>query len=254
MSFIAKNLNFAYGKKVVVRDFNLELTPGRISGIVGPNGAGKSTIIKLLSRVLAPLSGELYLDDKPLHRISRLKLARQLAVVPQGGDLPAAFSVQEIVMMGRTPHLGFLTAETKTDHDITEQAMRRTDTWVFRSRPVDTLSGGERQRVLLARALAQEPEYLLLDEPTNHLDLKYQLEVLSFVRQEARRGLAVLVILHDLNLAVRACDHLLLMQQGRVVAGGLPAEIITEALVRDVYQTKVQVFKQDDTPVILPEI
>ena len=264
----ATGLSFSYGHfgygtkdgaKEVVSDLRLELRPFETVGVVGPNGAGKSTVIGLLTRVLEPTRGEVTLDDVPLRKWSRLELARRVAVVPQGGELPGDFSVYDVVMMGRTPHTGFWgfwAAEGPADVAVVERAMRRTDTWAFRDRRVEALSGGERQRVLLARALAQEPAYLLLDEPTNHLDLKYQIEVLSMTRLEVARGLGALVVLHDLNLAARVCDRVLVLHQGRLRATGTPAEVLTETLIREVYGADAHVFLQPGTrtPVVLPRL
>ena len=179
-------------------------------------------------------------------------------------------------MMGRTPHLNALggafestpvggvlsgllsglAPESQRDIDVVQAALCRTDTWRFRTRSVGSLSGGERQRVLLARALAQEPKYLLLDEPTNHLDLNYQAEVLRFVVREATQGLGVLAVLHDLNLAARVCDRILVMAQGRCVALGKPADVLTKARLSEVYRADISVFQQPETglPVILPNI
>ncbi len=256
MSLKASGLSFAYGAKEVVKDFGFELRSGEVLGVVGPNGAGKSTVIKLLTRVLTPSAGAVTLDGVPVRRFSRLELAKRVAVVPQAGELPGAFRAIDLVMMGRTPHLGFLAPEREADHEIVERAMRRTDVWQFRERTLVELSGGERQRVLLARALAQEPRYLLLDEPTNHLDLKYQVEVLRFVRREAKSGIGALIVLHDLNLSARICDRLLVMEGGRCVAEGLPAEVLTEARLREVYRAEVTVFAQPGSgaPVVLPEL
>ena len=186
--------------------------------------------------------------------MSRLELARHLAVVPQSSELPSDYGVFDLVMMGRTPHLGFLSQETKQDKDLVEQVMKRTDTWQFRDRFSHQLSGGERQRVVLARALAQEPMFLLLDEPTNHLDLKYQVEVIRLVQQEVSRGLGALVVLHDLNLAARMCDRILVLHQGQVVAEGKPEEVLNKALLERVYQTSVSVQMQQGIPVIMPDL
>jgi iron complex transport system ATP-binding protein len=256
VSLSANELCFSRGSKEVVTDLSFELRPGEVLGVVGPNGAGKSTVIKLLTGVLEPSAGEVLLDNVRVRRMSRLELARRIAVVPQAGELPLTFRAFDLVMMGRTPHLGFLAPETKRDHAIVERAMRRVDVWAFRERCLGELSGGERQRVLLARALAQEPRYLLLDEPTNHLDLKYQVEVLRFVRREASGGLGALVVLHDLNLSARVCDRLLVMDQGRCVAEGSPAEVLTEARLREVYRAEVEVLEHPSTrePVVLPRL
>ena len=256
MGLRAEGLRFGYGPDEVMKGLSLELRPFTTVGVVGPNGAGKSTVIGLLTRVLTPSHGEVCLDGVPVNRWSRLGLARRVAVVAQGGELPGDFSVYDIVMMGRTPHLGFWAAEGPADREAVARAMRRTDTWSFRDRRVGTLSGGERQRVLLARALAQEPAYLLLDEPTNHLDLKYQVEVLATARREVARGLGALVVLHDLNLAARVCDRVLVLRGGELVAEGAPAEVFTERLVREVYGADAHVFAQPGThaPVVLPRL
>ena len=256
MSLRAAGLTFSYGDVPVVRGLDFELNRGEVVGLVGPNGAGKSTVIKLLTRVLKAEAGEVSVDGQQVKGLSRLELARRLAVVPQAGDLPGAFTVEELVLMGRTPHLGFFSTETKEDLDIVERAMRRTETWRFRERLISELSGGERQRVLLARALVQKPDYLLLDEPTNHLDLRYQVEVLRFTRREVENGLGALVVLHDLNLAARICDRVLVLHGGRLVAEGSPQEVLSETLIREVYGAEVALFQQPgtDIPVILPTL
>jgi iron complex transport system ATP-binding protein len=247
-----RGLEFSYGKKKILHDISFTLSTKEIVGVVGPNGAGKSTLIKLLTKVLTPSSGEVLLKGQLIGKIGRLGLARHLAVVPQSGELPSDYYVYDLVMMGRTPHLGFLARESKRDHDLVQSVMQRTDTWQFRDRFASDLSGGEKQRVVLARALVQEPSYLLLDEPTNHLDLKYQIEVLSLVRQEVQNGLGALVVLHDLNLAARLCDHLLVMQRGCIVAKGRPNEILTESLLSNVYGTDVSVLQQvGSSPIIV---
>jgi iron complex transport system ATP-binding protein len=249
------DLNFAYGKKKILREVSFVLRPNEIVGVVGPNGAGKSTLIKLLTKLLAASSGSIKLNERDIKGLSRLGLARQLAVVPQSGELPSDYRVFDLVMMGRTPHLGFLTRESQRDKEIVKNVMQRTDTWLFRDRFAHDLSGGERQRVVLARALVQEPRFLLLDEPTNHLDLKYQIETLTLVRQEVAQGLGALVVLHDLNLAARVCDRLLVMEQGSIVAEGKPAEVLTESLLASVYGTNVSVIQGvSSSPVILPKL
>ena len=255
MSLVIEGLNFSYGQNRVLNQLSFKLEPAEIIGVVGPNGAGKSTLIKLLTRILKPGSGKILIDKQDIKTYSRLKLAQKLAVVPQSTDLPEAFSAQEIVMMGRTPHLGFLHGETQKDLDIVECTMRRTDVWKFANRMIDSLSGGEKQRVLLARALAQEPSYLLLDEPTNHLDLRYQIEVLRYLQAEVKKGLGALIVLHDLNLAARSCDRILVLHQGKLVAEGPAQDVLTEKLIQEVYQARVSVFKQPHTEhtVVLPK-
>jgi iron complex transport system ATP-binding protein len=247
-----QHLNYAYKKKPVLHDVCFELSAGEVLGVVGPNGAGKSTIIKLLTRVLDTSSGTVLLNDKDVKTLSRLELARSLAVVPQSSDLPADYRVHDLVMMGRTPHLGFLAQESKHDLELVQTVMQRTDTWQFRDRHAHQLSGGERQRVVLARALAQEPSFLLLDEPTNHLDLKYQVDVLSLVRREVASGIGALVVLHDLNLSARMCDRLLVLHGGSIVAQGQPQQVLTREILERVYQTSVDVTFNQGFPTILP--
>lgn len=256
MSLKVHNLSFAYGQKKIIQNLSFRLEAGEIVGVIGPNGAGKSSLISLLTRILRPGSGHILLNDKDLTAYSRLELAQHIAVVPQASDLPEAFSAQEIVMMGRTPHLGFLANETEADYALVEKMMRRTHVWHFANRLIASLSGGEKQRVLLARALVQEPRYLLLDEPTNHLDLRYQVEVLRYVQAEARNGVGALVVLHDLNLAARVCHRLLVLQEGRLVAEGKPQEVLSEELIERVYQTEVTVFRQagSEQTVILAKV
>ena len=256
MSLSVQNLSFSYGKKSILRDIGFNLQTGEVLGVIGPNGAGKSTIVKLLTRILKAKTGVMKLNDKDLNDYSRLELAKHIAVVPQASDLPEAFTAQEIVMMGRTPHLGFLTNESEADYALVEKMMRRTDTWQFANRSIDSLSGGEKQRVLLARALVQEPKYLLLDEPTNHLDLRYQVEVLQYVQAEVKNDVGALVVLHDLNLAVRACDRILVLYEGSIVAQGKPENVLSQELIQNVYGADVSIFPepQSNKLVVMPNV
>lgn len=243
-----------YGSRRVLRDVSLELMAGGLVALVGPNGAGKSTLVAVASGVHGMARGEVRLDGVPLERWSRLAVARRLAVVAQGEDLPAGYRAEEVVALGRTPHAGFLRALGEDDRCAIEAAMREADVWRLRDRPVDTLSGGERQRVVLARAYAQAPQVLLLDEPTSHLDLRHQVDALRSARAAADRGVAVLVVLHDLNLAARAADRIVLLNAGRVVADGTPTQVFDEARLRDVYGADVRVWSVDGTPTVLPAL
>ncbi len=254
MSVEVRGVHAGYGGADVLAACDLRLEPGEALGVIGPNGAGKSTLIRVLTRRLAPRSGTVTVDGRPLARFGRLDLARALAVVPQVPELPAGYSVRDLVAMGRTPHLGLLRPEGDEDRRAVERALRATDTAALARREATRLSGGERQRVVLARALAQEPRYLLLDEPTNHLDLRYQVEMLAYTRQEVERGLGALVVLHDLNLAARFCDRLAVLDRGRVVAQGPPGEVLTASLVSRVYGTDVDVHAVDARPTVLPRL
>lgn len=254
MSIDIRDVAAGYGDRIVLRGFGLRVLAGEVLGLIGPNGVGKSSLIRLLTRRLALRRGTVTIDGRPLPTFGRLELARALAVVPQVPELPAGFTVRELVAMGRTPHLGLWRAERESDRRTIELALRDTDTARLAERSASELSGGERQRVVLARALAQAPRYLLLDEPTNHLDLRYQVDLLAATRRQVERGIGALVVLHDLNLAARFCDRLAVMQNGRVVARGAPDEVLTEQLVERVYGTAVEVHRMSAKPVVVPRL
>ncbi|HEX7002846.1 MAG TPA: ABC transporter ATP-binding protein [Trueperaceae bacterium] len=252
MSLLAREISLGYEKKQVLEEVTVELHPGEVVAVVGPNGAGKSTLLRALSGVERPWRGEVLLDGKALRRLSRHQVARKIAVAQQGGELPEAFRTIEIVAMGRSPHLRPLARESDADRAIIERSMRRTGVWELRERRVWELSGGERQRVVLARALAQEPTYLLLDEPTTHLDLRYQVEIVQHVRDQAKAGVGALVVLHDLNLAARGCDRLVMLARGKVVAHGPPAQVLDAELLRHVYGAAVELVGEG-VPALIPK-
>jgi iron complex transport system ATP-binding protein len=238
----AHDLTIGYNGEPVLREVSLAAARGQLVGIVGPNGSGKSTLVRSLSRVLPPLSGRVLLDAADIYRMTARELARRLAVVPQDNQVAFDFPVREVVLMGRAPHLSRFGLERPQDYAIADEAMRLTHTEVFAHRPITSLSGGERQRCMIARALAQQPEVLLLDEPTAHLDINHQIEILDLTRRlTAERGLATLVVLHDLNLASQYCDHLVLVAQGRTLAEGTPQEVVTESRIRAAYGADVHV-------------
>jgi len=231
-----QSLGLAYGRNVVVRDLTFRVMPGEMVGLIGPNGSGKSTIIKALSRVISPSSGQIFLDGKDISQISRGDLARLLGVVPQMPLLPNAFTAFEIVLMGRNPHLGLLQYEGARDLAITWQAMERTATQSLAERRIDELSGGEIQRLVIARVLAQEPKSILLDEPTANLDIRHQVEILNLIKSLCLgNNLTVLAALHDLNLASQYCDRLILINRGCIHAQGTPGEVINSQNIKEVY-------------------
>lgn len=236
------DLSAGYGQRSVLRGVNLSVDHGQVVALVGPNGAGKSTLIRVLSGVVPARTGEARLNGVDLLRLPLAERARRVAVVGQMIKLPEAFTVGEIVLMGRTPHLPLWAGESRKDCEIAWQAMRRTQVEALVDRRVGELSGGEQQRVVIARALAQEPQVLLLDEPTAHLDLKHQVAVLKLVRALAHdHDLAVLLTLHDLNQAAQYADRVALLQQGSVVAEGRAHEVFTAERLGAVYGVEVTI-------------
>jgi iron complex transport system ATP-binding protein len=251
----AEHLSFAYGRRPVLADVSLAVAAGELVGVIGPNGGGKTTLVRLLSGVLAPGAGIVRLGGRPLATYRRRDLARRLAVVPQDPTLELPFTALEVVLMGRAPHLAALGFPRAGDVEIARAAMARLGVAELEDRPLDRLSGGERQRILLARALAQEPAVLLLDEPTTHLDLRHQVGIYDVVHELARaRGVAVVSVLHDLNLAALYCDRLALLAGGRLVRQGPPAEVLDAGTLRAAYATDVQITANPATgvPVVLP--
>lgn len=237
-----EGMTLGYGERVVLRNITLEVASGEILGLIGPNGSGKSTLIRGVTRLIALHDGQVFLNGREIRQLSRENIARTVAVVPQNASLPELFTALEVVLMGRTPHLGRFRHESARDFTIAWQAMEATDTLGLAERRVGELSGGERQRLCIARALAQEPKVLLLDEPTAHLDINHQAETLNLVRALCRnRGLAVLAALHDLNLATQYCDRLVMIAGGGIHSQGRPDEVITPASIREVYGVDVHI-------------
>ena len=227
-----------------IRDLGFAVGAGEIFGVIGPNASGKTTLIRLLSRVLAPDRGDIRLEGRSLRLLARVEVARAVAVVPQ--DVPAgfAFTVAELVLMGRYPHAPGRFLETRGDRLEAERAMDALGVRDLAGEPLDHLSGGERQRALLARALCQRPRVLVLDEPTAHLDLKHQAECVGWLRRLNRAsGLTVVLVSHDLSLAAEVADRLLLMQAGRGVRVGPPGAVLEEGLLASVYGCRVAVDK-----------
>ena len=225
-----------------------------IVGVIGPNGCGKTTLVRILAGVLAPQAGQVRLADRPLATYRRAEVARRVAVLAQDAVVGFPFTALEVVLMGRAPHQSMLGFASARDLAIARAAMARLDVADLEARPIDRLSGGERQRVLLARALAQEPEVLLLDEPTTHLDLRHQAELLDLIHDLRReRGVAVVAVLHDLNLAALGCNRLVLLADGRVVHAGTPAAVLTVEALGEAYGAAVRVAGDAATgPVVLP--
>jgi iron complex transport system ATP-binding protein len=231
-----EHVGFAYGTSPILRDISLGVERGERIGILGPNGSGKSTLLKIIDGVLRPTRGRVVIDGRDIRSLRRHELARLIAVVPQEHQVVFPFTVEEIVLMGRTPHLRRWPFETQRDRAVVQWALECTRTQELANIPFPHLSSGEKQRVIVARAIAQQPKILLLDEFTASLDVRYQLELHALVdRLCADQRLTVVMVSHDLNLAVRHCDRLLLMEQGSVVAQGKPAEVLQPKHIRRVF-------------------
>ncbi|GAA1205219.1 MSMEG_1061 family FMN-dependent PPOX-type flavoprotein [Prauserella alba] len=250
-----ERISLGYGDRRVVDDLSVTIPPGRITVIVGPNACGKSTLLRGMARLLRPTSGAACLDGKSIHSLSSRDVARQLGILPQSPSAPESISVTDLVGRGRSPHQGWFGRWSDADEQAVADAMRATGTLDLADRAVDELSGGQRQRVWIAMALAQRTGVLLLDEPTTFLDLTHQVEVLDLLADLNRtEGTTIVAVLHDLNLACRYADHLVVLSEGRLIAEGMPREVVTEALVRDVFALPSRVI--DDpvsaTPLIVP--
>jgi iron complex transport system ATP-binding protein len=248
MSLTASQVSYIYPRAAgaadvaALRGVTVRVSRGSLTGLLGPNGCGKTTLLKLLSGVLAPLDGDVRLDGQPLAAMSRRAVARRIAVVPQETHPAFDFTVMEMVLMGRHPHLGALQLEGPRDVEIASEALAATGTSQLADRPFATLSGGEKQRVVIASALAQEPDVLLLDEPTASLDLGYQLEVASLLaRLNRERGVTMVLATHDLNLAASLCHTIVMMRGGRVLAHGETKDVLTPALIRQLYDVDADV-------------
>ncbi|MBA8826010.1 iron complex transport system ATP-binding protein [Saccharopolyspora lacisalsi] len=232
MSMRAENVSWRAGGRMIVDGVRLDPDPNSTVGLLGPNGSGKSTLLRLLAGVRATSSGVVRLDGVPLSELHRKEVARRVAVVEQHVTTEVDMSVLDVVGLGRVPHRRTWTGPSAADDAAVRSALEQTRMQDRAEQSWHTLSGGERQRVQIARALAQQPRELLLDEPTNHLDIRHQLDLLALV---VRIPVTSVIALHDLNLAAMFCDHLVVLGEGRAVAAGSPAQVLTEELIADVY-------------------
>jgi iron complex transport system ATP-binding protein len=251
----ARSLTAGYGARAVLNGFDLTIAAGRITAIVGANACGKSTLLRVMSRLLVPMRGKVLLDGKSVHRMPPRDLARDMGLLPQSPLAPEGITVLDLVSRGRHPHQGMFSRWSTADDTVVAEALTATGLADLADREVDELSGGQRQRVWIAMALAQQTGILLLDEPTTYLDIAHQIEVLDLLHDLNRaRGTTIVMVLHDLNLAARYADILAAMIDGRLHSAGTPEEVLTEAMVAQVFGLTCKVITDptSDKPMMLP--
>jgi len=238
----ATNIKSGYARKTILHDISFLIEKGESIGIIGPNGAGKTTLLKTMTHIIAPSSGNIFLEQKDIHKISSREIAKRFAIVGQDIKNTFSFTVKEILLMGRNPYIGIFGSETKEDIEIVDNIIRQTVLSDFIDRPIDSLSAGERQRVLIAKALVQQPEVILLDEPTAHLDIGCQIDILDLVKSlNQERGLTVISVLHDLNLASQYCDRILMLDKGEVVEFSPPEKLLRYDIIEKVFKAPILV-------------
>jgi iron complex transport system ATP-binding protein len=251
----AEGLTLGYDDRTVVRNLDVSVLEGKVTAIVGANACGKSTLLRGLARLLRPRSGAVYLDDRSLAEVSTLDVAKVLGLLPQAPVAPDGITVADLVSRGRYPHQGWFRRWSHADEEAVAEALDATGTADLVDRPLRQLSGGQRQRVWVAMALAQDTDLLLLDEPTTYLDINHQVELLRLLRKlNAESGRTIVIVLHDLNLACRFCDHVIAMADGSIVAEGAPTDVVTAELVEKVFGLACVVVADPvaGTPIIVP--
>jgi iron complex transport system ATP-binding protein len=239
---------FGYQKTPVLENIHLSLSKGKFYGLIGPNGSGKSTLLDLLTATIKPDQGTVAFKDRPMASYRRPELARMLALVPQDFTLGFDYTVFDVVLMGRHPHIPRFSSPSGKDLDLVEEALAIMDITTLRDRIVTHLSGGEKQRVVVARALAQDTEVLVLDEATSNLDIRHTIEIMRVIyRRVAKKAVTVVAAIHDLNLAAAFCDELIVLQDGKIVTSGPVNEILTDQLIREVFSVESHVNYNSDT-------
>lgn len=254
----ASKLGVSYnsGRSVIFSDLSVRIPEGKVTAIVGSNGSGKSTLLRAMARLLKPSSGTVYLDGHDIVQLSTKEIARKLAILPQGPEVPPGITTRDLVSYGRHPYQGLMAGFTEEDKKAIDWAIRVTGVEHLTERAVDTLSGGERQRAWIALALAQKTRTLLLDEPVTFLDVQHELEILTLVQTLSRKyGITVGWVLHNLNNAASYSDHMIMIRKGKVYAEGRPGEVMTQENIREVFGVDVTIIPdpENGNPICLPK-
>ena len=240
-----ENVYAGYNNKVILKDINITFEDGKITTIIGPNGSGKSTIIKVISRIIRPFDGKIFIDDKPLHEMSLKDLARIVSVLHQMRTVPS-IDVETLVSSGRFPYTGFFKKLDRDDKYLVEKAMKEVDIIKFRHKNLREMSGGERQKAFIAMTLAQDTKFILLDEPTTFLDINHQLDILRLMQKLKKMGKTIIMVLHDLTQAISYSDKIVVIDNGRVVDADVPSKIVERGIVDRVFKVKTKCFYDDE--------
>lgn len=242
-----EDIKFAYEKEEVLRDISFEIKKGEFCGIIGPNGSGKTTLLKLLIRLLKPQKGKILLEGKEIQKFPSIEYAKKVAYLPSQIELLFSYTVEEFVMLGRFPYASRYGGISEKDREIVENVMEEFEISRYRKRKIWELSDGEKQRVFISQVIAQQSSLVLLDEPTSHLDIGHCFKIMDIIKEVNRRGITIIAVLHELNLASEYCTHLLLLNKGSITSEGTPEQVITYQNIEDVYETKVLVYNSPHT-------
>ncbi|CEI73323.1 MULTISPECIES: ABC transporter ATP-binding protein [Romboutsia] len=238
----ASNLKVGYEDKVIIENLNLEINKGEVVSIIGPNGCGKSTLLKSLSRMIKPLSGEVFLEGKRIKDLKGKLIAQKVCLLSQHNNAPMDLTVEELVYFGRIPHKKWFETKTNNDKEIVDWAIENTGLSKYKNTPIGALSGGERQRAYIAQALCQKPDILLLDEPTTYLDISYQLELMELVREiNEKFKITIVMVLHELNQASKYSDRLIIMKDGQIISDGRPNDVVNKDVIKKVYKIECDI-------------
>ena len=252
---VAENISFTYETSLVLKDLSVSVQKQDFIGLIGPNGSGKSTLLKIMGGVLKTDSGSIQFKNSSVSKINKKLFAQSVSWIPQDHPMVFPFKVSEIVMMGRHPYLSALAFESEEDFDIARRAMETTMTSQFANRYFNEISGGEKQRVMIASALAQNPKMMLLDEPTSALDLKYQIQILNILKNlNVNHDMTLVIAMHDLNLASRFCNRLVLLSEGEIVRDGTPQQVLEKDILEQVYGIDIELSTRDGYIMVHPVI